>query len=146
MNRTKATFVGALLVLALAFAGCGIFTSPQNEQAPTESAPATSTAELGGATEVSSTQEEAPSEPIEQPAPTAPPAQQATYPEYDGSASYVRLNDGVPSFAESDLALTSVWEEYSPLDSLGRVGVASALIGRESMPTSERESISCLMP
>lgn len=146
MNRTKATFVGALLVLALAFAGCGIFTSPQNEQAPTESAPATSTAELGGATEVSSTQEEAPSEPIEQPAPTAPPAQQATYPEYDGSASYVRLNDGVPSFAESDLALTSVWEEYSPLDSLGRVGVASALIGRESMPTSERESISEVTP
>lgn len=146
MKRTKITFIGALLVLLLAFAGCGVFASPENEQGETESAPEASAIESSSSSVASSAQEEEPTEADEQPAPSVPPVQQITYPEYDGTASYVRLNDGVPSFAECDLTSTSAWEEYAPLDSLGRVGVASALIGRESMPTSERESISEVTP
>lgn len=83
----------------------------------------------------------------DQPEEAASPApQEATYPDYDGTVLYVRLNDGNPSFSTDDLASNAAWESYSPLDALGRVGVASACIGRESMPTSERESISEITP
>ena len=87
------------------------------------------------------------SESSEQPEEIAPPApQENAYPDYDGSALYVRLNDGNPSFSTDDLASNAAWESYSPLDALGRVGVASACIGQEIMPTSERESISDVTP
>lgn len=39
-----------------------------------------------------------------------------------------------------------VFEKYSDLDSLGRVGKAEAMIGKESMPTTARESIGMIKP
>ncbi|MBQ2879579.1 MAG: hypothetical protein IJE27_02695, partial [Anaerotignum sp.] len=44
----------------------------------------------------------------------------ATLPAYEGKA-YVVLNQNIPDFSEKDLA-KSVFEEYSPLDLLGRCG------------------------
>lgn len=41
---------------------------------------------------------------------------------------------------------TSSYEVYSPLDSLGRCGVASACIGVDLMPTGERGSIGQVKP
>ena len=38
------------------------------------------------------------------------------------------------------------WEHYSELDSLGRVGEASALLHKSMMPTTERESIQDVRP
>ena len=47
---------------------------------------------------------------------------------------YAIINGNVPYFAESELT-TVAFERYSNLDSLGRVGVAYACLGRELMPT-----------
>ena len=65
-------------------------------------------------------------------------------PEYSGE-DYIILNNNVPNFSDSDLTTTS-FEEYTPLDSLGRCGVAYANIGTDIMPTEKRESISSVKP
>ena len=54
-------------------------------------------------------------------------------------APYVEINGNVPFFEESEYT-TESYEKYSPLDSLGRCGVAVACIGLDIMPTEERES------
>lgn len=65
-------------------------------------------------------------------------------PAYSGN-DYIVLNNNIPNFSDSDLTTTS-FEEYSPLDSLGRCGVAYANIGTDLMPTEGRESISSVKP
>ena len=65
-------------------------------------------------------------------------------PQYDGSA-YVEINDNVPFFRESDITATA-YEEYSPLDRLGRCGPAAACLCREMMPTEERGEIGMIRP
>ena len=65
-------------------------------------------------------------------------------PDYTGSP-YVALHDNQPDFTEADM-VTDSFESYSPLDLLGRCGVAFANIGVELMPTEERESISDVTP
>ncbi len=65
-------------------------------------------------------------------------------PEYSGTP-YVVLNNNVPNFSESDYTTTS-FEEYAPLDNLGRCGVAFANVGTDIMPTEERGSISSVKP
>lgn len=58
---------------------------------------------------------------------------------------YVIINDNVPNFEKSQI--TDVcYEKYSPLDSLGRCGVAIACIGTEIMPTKERGEIGMIKP
>ncbi len=51
----------------------------------------------------------------------------ADIPAYSGNA-YVAINDNKPDFSESDFS-TNSWEKYSPLDDLGRCGVAFANVG-----------------
>lgn len=58
---------------------------------------------------------------------------------------FVTVNDNLPDFAESDLT-TVAYEYYSPLDNLGRCGVATACVGTETMPTEERGSIGMVKP
>ena len=58
---------------------------------------------------------------------------------------YVTLNDNEPNFTDSDLT-TEAFEEYSPLDSLGRCGVAYANICQELMPKTKRGSIGQVKP
>ncbi len=58
---------------------------------------------------------------------------------------YVAVNNNVPSFLPGELT-TSSYEVYSPLDDLGRCGVASACVGVDLMPTEERESIGQVKP
>ena len=65
-------------------------------------------------------------------------------PEYSGEA-YVVINDNVPYFDENDLT-TETFEKYSPLDFLGRCGVAFANVSEDTMPTKERESIGMIKP
>ena len=55
------------------------------------------------------------------------------------------LNDNQPDFADSDFT-SEAFETYSPLDELGRCGVAYANVGLETMPTEERGSISQVKP
>ena len=80
---------------------------------------------------------------------TLTPQQQAaidlsSLPEYSGQA-YVELNNNVPFFTEEDLTSAS-FEEYSPLDELGRCGAAYACISTDLMPTEPRGSIGQVKP
>ena len=59
---------------------------------------------------------------------------------------YVVLGDNMPTFTEAEKAVTTSFEEYAPLDSLGRCGVTYACIGRDLMPTEERGSIGSVKP
>ena len=65
-------------------------------------------------------------------------------PVYNGEA-YVYLNDNVPTFTDEEKTLES-FEYYSPLDNLGRCGVAFANVSKDTMPTEERESIGQIKP
>lgn len=65
-------------------------------------------------------------------------------PEFSGEP-YVVINDNEPSFPAEDFT-SKGFEEYSPLDDLGRCGVAYANVGLETMPTEERGSISNVKP
>lgn len=68
----------------------------------------------------------------------------AAIPEYDGEP-FVMINDNEPFFTKDELSETS-FEDYSPLDLLGRCGVATACVGKDIMPTDERESIASVTP
>lgn len=65
-------------------------------------------------------------------------------PAYDGSP-WVELNQNTPNFDPDDLT-QEAFEEYGPLDSLGRCTTAWANVCQELMPTEDRESISSVTP
>ncbi len=65
-------------------------------------------------------------------------------PEYNGEA-YVYINNNIPTFTDEEKTLESL-EYYSPLDNLGRCGVAFANVSQDTMPTEERESIGQIKP
>ena len=61
--------------------------------------------------------------------------------------AYIEVNGNIPYFTDADKT-TTAYENYAPLDSLGRCGVVMACIGRELMPKAdeERGSISSVTP
>ncbi|MBR6739983.1 MAG: DNA/RNA non-specific endonuclease [Clostridia bacterium] len=65
-------------------------------------------------------------------------------PPYSGSP-YVAINGNTPDFSEADL-VSSSYESYAELDSLGRCGVCIASIGRDIMPTEDRGEIGSVKP
>lgn len=65
-------------------------------------------------------------------------------PSYDNEP-YKEVNNNKPTFTDSEKKLTEK-EEYSDLDSLGRVGVAFALVSKSTMPTTKRGSIGMIKP
>lgn len=65
-------------------------------------------------------------------------------PDFDGETPYVIINDNVPFF--EDERCDSSYESYSELDSLGRCGVALACLGRDLMPTEDRDEIGHVLP
>ena len=67
----------------------------------------------------------------------------AQVPSFTGSP-YTVIAGNVPSLAEADAE--GVTESYSPLDALGRCGVAIAVVSPETMPTEERGSIGMVKP
>ena len=68
----------------------------------------------------------------------------SSIPKYNGSP-YVAVNSNNPYFTEGDLT-TKAFENYAPLDSLGRCGVAYANVGIETMPTEPRGNIGSVKP
>ncbi len=70
----------------------------------------------------------------------------SSIPKYSGKI-YIPINSNIPNFSKSELT-TKAYESYSPLDSLGRCGVAKASLGKEIMPEEgeKRESISSIKP
>ena len=61
-------------------------------------------------------------------------------PEYSGN-NYVAINGNQPYFTKDEIT-SDFFESYSELDSLGRVGVAFACLGTETLPTGDRGSLS----
>lgn len=59
--------------------------------------------------------------------------------------AFVILNNNQPEFTADDLK-KDTFEYYSDLDKLGRCGYAMACVGKELMPTEDRESISHVKP
>lgn len=57
-------------------------------------------------------------------------------PDFDGVTTFVAINNNVPTFTDEDKAKarSGSFEYYSELDSLGRVGIAYANLGKETMP------------
>ncbi len=66
-------------------------------------------------------------------------------PAFDGRTAYVEINGNEPSFTPDDMVTVS-YETYTPLDALGRCGVAMACIGVDIMPTEERGEIGQVKP
>lgn len=65
-------------------------------------------------------------------------------PEYS-EEPYTVINGNQPVFSEKD-KLSDAFESYSPLDTLGRCGVAFSCITKELMPTKYREGIGQIKP
>ncbi len=59
--------------------------------------------------------------------------------------AFETVNQDVPFFTDNELTV-SAFESYSPLDKLGRCGVAYACLGPETMPTEERDAIGMVRP
>ena len=66
-------------------------------------------------------------------------------PAYSGQA-YVELNGNQPAFTDQEKGDTQSFEDYTPLDALGRCGVAYANLSPELMPTQERGEIGQVKP
>lgn len=58
---------------------------------------------------------------------------------------YVEINNNIPYFDATEYT-TKAFESYSPLDSLGRCGVAYACVCQDTMPTEKRGNISSVKP
>ena len=84
--------------------------------------------------------------PGQEPEPEASPALAPDQvPDFSGQP-WAALGDSIPDFTDDEKARTASFEEYSPLDSLGRCGVTMACIGTDLMPTEDRGSISSVRP
>lgn len=60
---------------------------------------------------------------------------------FDGQNQVIVVNEKA-QFTTDELSLKNgSWEKYSNLDLLNRVGVAEAMLGKDLMPTSEREEV-----
>lgn len=66
-------------------------------------------------------------------------------PTYEGEP-YVEVDGGEPAFTDEEKAQDQSFEDYAPLDDLGRCGADAALVGEETMPTEERGSIGEVKP
>lgn len=55
------------------------------------------------------------------------------------------LDGNEPAFTEDEMT-TTVYEQYSPLDSYGRCQTAEACVGEELMPDEKRGDISSVKP
>lgn len=67
-----------------------------------------------------------------------------TMPEFSGTP-YCVINNNVPLFEKGEITDES-FENYAPLDELGRCGVTIACIGKDIMPTEKRGEIGQVKP
>ena len=63
----------------------------------------------------------------------------------DNGTPFIQRNNNQPNFTDDELVARS-FEEYSPLDALGRCGPATACVSIDTMPTEERGSIGQVKP
>lgn len=127
----KPILLALLLVLCTLLAACNTPSQPLPTDAtpPTATTPSVTLPSDGEA---------------EIPALSAPSFDLSSIPAFDGKP-YAAVNGNVPFFTENQLTRKS-YEYYSALDALGRCGTTVACIGRDLMPTEDRESISHVYP
>ena len=75
------------------------------------------------------------------------PVNSSSIAKYSGSP-YTTVSNGQPNFTDEQKKITKSFENYSSLDSYGRVGVALACLSTDTMPSNgeERGSISSIKP
>ena len=135
----------ALIVACGAFAGC-ITTYSSNTNA--ENKPIIETTVI--VDEVVSTEQETPKTPSVESTEIPIVGEQkdsfsmSMVPDYDG-VPYVAVNNN-ESFFKPDEIVRESYEEYAPLDELGRCGVTISCIGEDIMPTEDRGEIGSVKP
>ena len=66
--------------------------------------------------------------------------------DFQGDNPWVVLDGNQPAFTDQEKGDTQSFEDYTPLDALGRCGVAYANLSPELMPTQERGEIGQVKP
>ena len=135
----KFKFITLIVAAAVSLASC-------SAQAPAAETPENVTQSSVAVTQAPTLETQQPS-----PTPTTAPTEAPLYtlslddiPAYTGAA-YIALNNNVPGFTQSEMT-TEPFETYSPLDRLGRCGVAYANVCKDIMPTEERGKIGQVKP
>ena len=146
-RRLRAPLIPLLLTLSLvAVPGCSdaaaTASTPVAQPSATATAPAL-TPEAAAEASASESPASAPAAEATTPSPTTSSFDLARLPAYTGSP-YTVVNGNVPTFTDADL--TGPEEAYSPLDTLGRCGVAQVIVSPATMPTEERTSIGMIRP
>lgn len=59
---------------------------------------------------------------------------------------YIEVNENIPFFTNEELEVSESFHTYAPLDELGRVGTADALLDVDLMPAEQRGSIGHIEP
>ncbi len=136
MKRISALLLALLLSVSLLLTGCNVITTD-----PTPSGDGEAPSPMEQSEQAPDTSTESESETGTVPGDAASALE---VPPYSGNP-YVTLNGGQPLFTKDEI-VTSSYEFYSPLDSYGRCGVVRACIGKDIMPTEDRESISSVDP
>ena len=144
LHRSRLALIALLLMLCTLFASCDItinFPELTHGPATQETTPQ---ANIESTTPQPNTPET--TTPSGSGSQTTPPKtfDYNDVPAYSGKL-FAEINGNVPYFGKDDYTTTS-YEDYAPLDSLNRCGVAMACLGRDLMPTGDRESISSVTP
>jgi DNA-entry nuclease len=147
MNKTT-RFLSLLLAVLLLFSSCGpVGEKSHDETSTTTTITTVSTIDTttsipqASATTTTSTTTTATTK-----TPAGNTVTQENMPLYNNKP-YTVISNNTPTFSAAELT-TVAYEKYSPLDSLGRCGVALASCGKEIMPgaNEERGSISSITP
>ena len=151
MRKLKLWLAGLVLAASIVVSACGNAETTETETTVVESTQAqtkeTSTeAPEPETVEMTAESPEVSKETHESSVVTAPAAEfdLSSVPAYSGQA-YVPVNNNVPFFTDTEIE-TESFETYSPLDGLGRCGVAYASVGQDLMPTQDRGSIGQVKP
>ncbi len=150
MKKNILGYITAVMItILLVFSGCSTETQPATrEEVKTENAETPKEKvkyiEKDQAREEIESLLEKPVNEINSAIFTPPLVDIESIPAYSGNP-YVEMNGNKPYFPETDYSEVS-FERYSALDSKGRCGVAVANVGKDLMPTKERESIGSVTP
>ena len=127
--------IAILLAFCLVFVGCDSVGNDNSTQgsATLSGSSSSDSGNSGGSSQSSEVGEQREAE------------KQLGVPAYSGKA-YFALNGNIPNFTDAQKTGVTAYETYSDLDALGRCGITEACIGKELMPTEERESISSVKP
>ena len=151
LHKSRLALIALFLVLSTLFAACNLTpalpetTSPDAHSITEEIVTLPEQSDLPQTT--TTPQETSPGTTPPEETPEQPNQETFDYnnvPAYSGKL-YAEINNNIPYFCEEDYTTVS-YENYSALDSLKRCGVAMACLGRDLMPTSDRESISEVTP